>query len=177
MYMEDIPQAPAEDNTPLMKPKRTRKLTEEQSKAQGDRMRKINQERIEKAKIASQQALALQEQKLKEKLEKVESKKAVVKKLKEDKNVTEPEPKVEPQKQAPLKKQKARRIVVQQSSDSEDYFEGETDGESDEEDEIIYVAKTKPREKKREMITKQKKEKYTPVRQAIEVPKTFIKFF
>ena len=34
--MEDTPQPPQEDNTPLMKPKRTRKLTEEQSKAQGE---------------------------------------------------------------------------------------------------------------------------------------------
>ena len=180
--MEDTPQPPSqEENTPLMKPKRTRKLTEEQSKAQGERMRKINEERIEKARIASQQALEITEQKLKQKLEKVETKKAVVKKLKEDKNVTEPEPKVEPEpkaKQAPLKKQKARRIVVQESSDSEDYYEPETDGESDDEEEIIYVTKTKPREKK-QTITKAKKEKkeYTPVRTPMEAPKTFIKFF
>ena len=180
MYMEDTPQPPQEDNTPLMKPKRTRKLTEEQSKAQAERMRKVNEERIEKARLASQDALALQEQKLKAKLDKVESKKQVVKKLKEDKNMTEPEsePKVEKRdyKEPPLKKQRARRIVVQESSDSEDYYEGQTDNESDEDEEVIYVTKSKPREKK-QTITKAKKEKYIPVRTPIEVPKTYVKFF
>jgi hypothetical protein len=170
-----------DDNTPLMKPKRTRTMTEEAKKQYAERMKKVNEERIKKAQLASAEALALKEQKLKEKLEKVETKKQQVKKLKEDedykeKQVVPPEGVPAPlKKDKPVKisKQKARRIVVQESSDSDDYFEGETDGESSD-TEVIYVAKSKS--KKQSTITKAKKEKEIPVRQP-EVPKTVIKFF
>ena len=81
-----------------------------------------------------------------------------------------------PQKDKPLKKQNARRIVVQESSDSDDYFEGETDAESSEE-EVIYVAKKPKRQQKPQTITKAKKEKPIISEAKQDVPKTIIKFF
>jgi len=180
-----------EEDTPLMKPKRTRRLTEEQSKAQAERMKKVNEERIKKAQLASAEALALKEQKLKEKLEKVETKKQQVKGLLseakkskalgdvgETKNVPAPLSEAKPLKDKPVKmsKQNARRIVVQESSDSDDYFEGETDTESSEE-EVIYVAKKPKRQQKPQTITKAKKEKPIISEAKQDVPKTIIKFF
>ena len=168
----------------ILKPKRTRTMTEEAKKQYGDRMRKVNEDRCEKARLKSEELLALKEQMLKEKLEKVESKKQQVRKLKEEKknvpDVPAPLSKATVSEANPLKKQKAKRIVVQESSDSDDYFEGETDGESSEE-EVVYVAKSKSKRhlseaKKPQTITKAKKEKDIPIRQP-EVPKTVIKFF
>jgi len=171
-----------DDNTPLMKPKRTRKLTEQQAKEQAERMKKVNEERIKKAQLKNEEVLSLKEQNLKEKLQKVETKKQQVKKLKENEDYKEkpvvpdvPASTSVKDKPVAMKKQKAKRIVVQESSDSDDYFEGETDSETVEE-EVIYVAKKPKKQAKPQTITKAKKEKDIPVRQP-EVPKTIIKFF
>jgi hypothetical protein len=168
-----------DDNTPLMKPKRTRTMTPEAKQQYAERMRKVNQDRCEKARLKSEETLALKEQKLKEKMEQIESKKQQVKKLKEDKQLVEPNvpdtPEPKPVKDKPLKKQKARRIVVQESSDSDDYYNDDVSSSSGE-DEVIYVAKKPKKQPKPQTITKAKKEKDIPVRQP-EVPKTIIKFF
>lgn len=84
--------------------------------------------------------------------------------------VTEPAPKPEPapKKKAekkPTKKvvKKVKQVIVQSSSDSDDY--ADTDSEaSEEEEEVIYVAQTK---KSRGKMTK---DKPVPVRQPMQTP-------
>ncbi len=61
-----------------------------------------------------------------------------------------------------------------QTGDAEVIIEGETDGESDSEEEVIYVAKKPKSKPKKETITKPKKE--APIQRAQEVPRTIIKF-
>ena len=53
------------DETPL-KPKRTRKVSEEQKVVLAERMRKINQDRIAKARVANEAVLDIKEKQIKE---------------------------------------------------------------------------------------------------------------
>ena len=127
MYMEPEEATTQVDETPL-KPKRTRKVSDEQKIILAERMRKINQDRIAKARVANEAELDIKEQKIKEKLEKITSKKAVVSKEKE-KNVEMVAP-VAPA--PPVKEKKVRKVYVE---------------ESESEEEVVYVKKPKAQPK------------------------------
>jgi hypothetical protein len=144
----------------ILKPKRKQTLTDEQRKAKAEHMRKISLERIAKAKLANESKLNEEEDKIIQRLAKVETKKEALKKVKD----TQPLPE--------LKKQKAvKKVIMQESSDSEDY----DDEDEESEEEVIYVAK-KPK-KKVETNTMLKKKHKEPVSQIPqEIPKQIIKF-
>lgn len=132
--MED-PQAPTEtaQEQPLTKPKRTRTVTEEQRKALADNMRKVNQARIDKAKLANEKILAEKEAKLNSRLESIQTKKQAIRKLK-DEAAAVPQPTTPAQVATPPPEKAARRrvkkIIIQ-----EDY----NSGNSDDDDEETYM--------------------------------------
>lgn len=125
----DQPNEEHVDETPL-KPKRTRKVTEEQKIILAERMRKVNEDRISKAreihekeKITKILVLDGKEKQAKEKLERIETKRESLK----PKAVSIETP-VAPV--APVKEKKIRKVYVEQS-------------ESESEEEIVYVTKPK----------------------------------
>jgi len=162
----------AENNEPvveqtLVKPKRKQNLTDEQRAKKAEHMRKISLARIEKHRLANESKLEEAEDKLVEKLAKVEDKKKQVRKIKEEKPIDTPVQKV---KKAPSKKVTK---VVYETSDSDDYEQD--DGEtSEEEEEVIYVAK-KPTKNKTKSLVKPKKE-IREKEEESEIPKPVIKF-
>ena len=164
------------DNTPILKEKKKRNISDEQRAKASENMRKVSLERIEKARIASEERLALEAKhikaKMETKLEKVEQKVKKIKEIKEEKQLKEEKPLAE------LKKQKGKRIIMQESSDSEDYYDDNDDSESD--TEIIYVAKKPKAKQQKETILKAKpKAKQEKPNQEVpkqEIPKTIIKF-
>lgn len=133
MEAEDQPhEEPQEIEERITKPKRTRTITPEQKQILAERMRKVNEDRIAKAKMANETILAEKEAKARAKLETIQKKKEQVREIKEKKAVeSTPAPVKE------KKEKKPRKIIVQESSDSEDYGE-ET------ETEVVYVSKKKP---------------------------------
>jgi len=147
----------------ILKPKRTQNLTDAQRAAKAEHMRKISLQRIAKAKLANESKLVEQEDKIIEKLAKVEDKKQALKKVKE----AIPAPPVTPRAQP---KRVAKKVVVQESSDSDDY---EDDGSSSDE-EVIYVAKKSNKISQSKSIIKPKREEKPVAVQ--ETPKTIIKF-
>jgi hypothetical protein len=118
------------EETPL-KPKRTRKVSEEQKIVLADRMRKVNEDRIAKAKAANVAELDIKEQKMKEKLEKIVTKKEAVTKPKVKKE--EPVAPVAPVAPTQVKEKKVRKVYVEESES--------------EEEEIVYVTKPKAKPK------------------------------
>jgi colicin import membrane protein len=167
--MENPNQEPLQDDANILKekPKRKQTLTDEQRAKKAEHMRKISLARIEKARLANEAKLEEKEDKIVEKLAKVEVKKEQVRKIKEEKKI--PEPKAE------LKTQKAKRfkkvVVEEDSTDSEDYYDD--DGGSSSQDEVIYVAKKPTKKAQDKSIIKPKKEAKM---KEIETPKTVIKF-
>lgn len=162
METQEPPQA--QDDNNVLKPKRKQTLTDEQRAAKAAHMRKISLARIEKARLASEEKLNAVEEKIVERLAKVEDKKQQVRKIKEEKSLGEPTPVPTPTP----KKKKAKQIVYDSSSSDQE------DEDDSEEEEVVYVAK-----KKRQTIVKAKKEKaVSDSKAAIEpvVPKTIIKF-
>ena len=97
------------DETPL-KAKTKKNYTPEQRQALSERMKKINAARIEKARLLKEEVLKVEESKLKDKMEKIEEKKKVVKGLKEkhQSTVDPPQPKVKEEVKAkdPVEKPK-----------------------------------------------------------------------
>jgi len=149
----------------LVKPKRKQNLTDEQRAKKADHMRKISLARIEKHRLANESKLEEAEDKLVEKLAKVEDKKKQVRKIKEEK--PEPKPKSEP-------KPKKVTKVVYETSDSDDYEQD--DGEtSEEEEEVIYVAKKPTKSNSKKDLVKPKKQ-IREKTEEIEIPKPVIKF-
>lgn len=169
-----------EHEVSILKQKKPRKpLDPETKKKMSDHMKKVNQDRIEKARIASVSRLEKKEEAIAEiamkKLESIERKKQGIRKLKEDRGIVDPipdpipEPIPEPPKSKPRPKTR-KQVIIECSSDSSN---DETDSESD--TELIYVQKKKAA-KKSTGITKSKGNK-TPVEQpAQEQPRTIIKF-
>jgi len=168
--MENQTQEPLQDpncNILKPKPKRTQTLTPEQIEAKRTHMKKISLARIEKSRLANESKLDATEDKILEKLAKVEDKKQQVRKIKE---TTPPEPKAPP---VTPRAKRVKKVVVQESTDSEDYGNESEDTESD--DEVIYVAKKPTKKAQDKTIIKPKREtKSKEVTQ--EVPKTVIKF-
>lgn len=134
------------DETPL-KPKRTRKISDEQKVILADRMRKVNEARIAKAKAANEVILDVKEKQIKEKLEKIVTKKEAVskEKVKKVEEVVPPPP-------TSVKEKKVRKVYVE---------------ESESEEEIVYV--TKPKSKPKAPVAQPK----APVAQE---PKVIFKF-
>jgi len=168
--MENPNQEPLQDDANILKekPKRKQTLTDEQRAKKADHMRKISLARIEKARLSAEEKLNATEEKVIEKLAKVEDKKQQIRKIKEEKKI--PEPKAE------LKTQKAKRfkkvVVEEDSTDSEDYYDD--DGGSSQ-DEVIYIAKKPTRKAQDKTIIKPKRE--TKTKEVVqETPKTVIKF-
>jgi len=162
---QTITEPPQDDNN-VLKPKRKQTLTDEQRAKKADHMRKISLARIEKARLSTEEKLNATEDKVIEKLAKVEDKKQQIRKIKEEKLL--PEPKAPP---VTPRAKRVKKVVVQESTDSEDYCNESEDTESD--DEVIYVAKKPTKKAQDKSIIKPKKEAKM---KEIETPKTVIKF-
>ena len=158
------PQAPQDDTNILKeKPKRKQTLTDAQRAKKAEHMRQISLARIGKARLANESKLEEKEDKVIERLAKIEVKKEQVKKIKE---TMPPAPKTSTAK-------RVKKVVVQDSTDSEDYYDD--NDESNSEDEVIYVTKKPTKKSQDKTIIKPKKE--TNTKEVVqETPKTVIKF-
>lgn len=137
---------PTSQDEKIMKPKRTRTITPEQKQILAERMRKVNEDRIAKAKVANETILQAKEEKVKARLETIQKKKDKIKELKAQVAPVAPvAPVAQEQPIKEKKPKKVKKVIVQESSDSEDYGD-ET------EEEVIYVTKPKS------SLTKAKKE-------------------
>lgn len=102
--------------------------------------------------------------------------------VQESYQTTEAKPKMPKLEKQPAKRQlKVKKVVIQESSDSEDYGESATDTEG-ESDEVVYIAKKTPKhtaKRRDEKITKDKPMSSKPVIQSIPEPQPQIriKFF
>jgi hypothetical protein len=133
--------------------KRKNNISDEERQRRSDRMRALAQKRNE----------MLQRQKA-ERLAVAQTPQPTPEPVPEPTPAPVPEPKKKAEKK-PTKKvvKKVKQVIVQSSSDSDDY--ADTDSEaSEEEEEVIYVAQTK---KSRGKMTK---DKPVPVRQPMQVP-------
>ena len=175
--MENQNEPTQDDNdVNILKPKRIRTMTEEAKKEQGDRMRKVNAERCEKARLLNEAVLEAKEKEIQTrtqaKLELVARKKELIKQAKQKNLIPLPEKKVELAQETPPpaptddpkdKKQRKRvkKVIVESSSseDSMDYYDNDSSASSESECEIVYVAKknkskTKNREKAKQQSAK-----------------------
>ena len=198
--LETVPQEV--DDVNILKPKRKNNWTDEARKKASENMKRVNAERIERARIENEGKFKAEEEKIKVraemKLAEVKKKQDIVKIAKEKNIIPLPEKKVELAQETPLppppddtkkvKKQlRKKKIIVESSSseDSLDYYDNDSSASSESECEIVYVAKkSKKQSKGREAkplskpdtIVKEKKPK-TQIQQPIqEVAKTIIKF-
>ena len=160
---------------PPVKPKRNMSESQLENLKKGNEIRLANNaKRKEENELKAQEQKRMLEAKLIEKAEalkkKQEKKLAVLNELSDDDDdvsiqKTKAKSKPKPVKVEKKVERKVKKVIVQESSDSEDYGDdAETDSE---EEEIIYVAKKTPKTKK---IVKAKKETI------VEQPKTIIKF-
>lgn len=155
------PQAPPTQDTPLLKPKRTRKMTDEQRKEYGDRMRIVNENRVKNAKRIAEKEKELQrlikadkEKRLDDKLGEVTSKKEPI----------APAEHAEPAQKKKTKKPSVKIIEVQSSGESET---DDSDDESIPEAKYVVINK-QPRKSK--SLTKQKPERTEKIPDTPPVP-------
>ena len=165
--MENQNEPTQDDNdVNILKPKRIRTMTEDAKKQQGDRMRKVNAERCEKARLLNEAVLEAKEKEIQTrtqaKLELVARKKELIKQAKQKNLIPLPEKKVElaqeceptqpppppppPTDDPKVKKQRKRvkKVIVEESSSSEDsmdYMDDDSSCSTESECEIVYVAK------------------------------------
>jgi len=202
--LETAPQDVEDVN--ILKPKRKNNWTDEARKKASENMKRVNTERIERARIENEGKLQAEEEKIKVraemKLAEVKKKQENIKNAKEKNLIPLPEKKLElAQETNPppddtkddtkkIKKQlKKKRIIVESSSseDSMDYYDNDSSSSSESECEIVYVSKkskkqSKGREKaakplsKPDTIVKEKKPKPQIQQPLQEIPKTIIKF-
>jgi phage-related minor tail protein len=199
--LETAPQDVEDVN--ILKPKRKNNMSDEARKKASENMKRVNAERIERARIENEGKLQAEEEKIKVraemKLAEVKKKQENIKNAKEKNLIPLPEKKVElAQETTPppddpkddtkkIKKQlKKKRIIVESSSseDSMDYYDNDSSASSESECEIVYVSKkskkqSKGREKhiaKPDTIVKEKKPKPQIQQPLQEIPKTIIKF-
>jgi hypothetical protein len=176
-----IPETVADEQ--ILKPKRQRKPYDPAVREKmAENMRRINAERLEKARIRSEQNLDKKQeeimQKAQKKLDAVSKKKAVVQKIKEEKGIPEskPEPEPEPEPKPKSAKRSKKQVIVELSSESE--TDSDSSSSSDEED-IIYVSKKKPRKKSkkdRSIVKPKQNKKPKSIPEQDSHPKTIIKF-
>jgi hypothetical protein len=151
-----------------------------------ENMKRINAERIEKARLRSEEGLKQKEAEIKrisdKKLESVSKKKQQIQQIKTEKGLpVEPvEPTPNPTPKPAKEKQTKKQVIVELSSDSDD----STDSDESGEEEIIYVAKKTAKNPRKQSTAKDysiiKPKKHTkpksiPDRQP-DIPKTIIKF-
>lgn len=167
MEAEKVNQPPADVSVdaveqPITKPKRKNVVSEETRKKMADNMRKVNQARIDKARLANEAILEEKERKVAERFERIQEKKAKIQALKEAPkapSTSDSSPAAAPQEEPKTPKRKVKKVIVQESSDSEDYAE-----------EVVYVQKAaKP---KASAMTKPKVSKAAPP----EEPKCIYRF-
>ena len=186
MYMnpEEPPKEQPEqlDEANILKPKRTRRLTDQQRKEQSDRMKIVSQERIRKARLANEELLSIKEAKLKAKIDDIETRKATLKGIKAEATPQPPPTPPAPVKEAVPEKPKktpkrvVKQIIIEDSSDDDD-----DDDEESEPEEVVYVSKKSSKAK--QSIIKPKPQKAKPKSQPVEPQpvfepiRTVIKFF
>ena len=171
--LETAPQDVEDVN--ILKPKRKNNMSDEARKKASENMKRVNTERIERARIENEGKLQAEEEKIKVraemKLAEVKKKQENIKNAKEKNLIPLPEKKVElAQETTPppddtkddtkkIKKQlKKKRIIVESSSseDSMDYYDNDSSASSESECEIVYVSKkSKKQSKGREKAKRQ----------------------
>ena len=184
-------QPEGQDEANILKPKRTRALTDKQRQEQAERMRAVAHERIRKSRLANEELLSIKEAKLKAKMDDIEKRKATLKGIK----TTQPSVKAEatpqppPTPPAPVKetatekpkktpKRVVKQIIIDESSsdDDDDSEEGESETEQ-----VVYVSKKSSKAK--QSIVKAKPQKAKPKAPTVEPQpvfepvRTVIKFF
>jgi hypothetical protein len=182
---ETLVQIPETVDEQILKPKKPRKPYDPAVREKmAENMRRINAERLEKARIRSEQNLDKKQdeiiQKAQKKLDAVSKKKAVVQKIKEEKGIPDvlpqpPQPEPEPKPKSA--KRSKKQVIVELSSESE--TDSDSSSSSDEED-IIYVSKKKPRKqssrKDRSIVKPKQNKKTESIPEQDSHPKTIIKF-
>lgn len=156
-----------ENEGTILKPKRVRRMTDEARAVAAERMRKINQERIDKSRIRREQEFAETEEKLKKKLEDIAAMKASIGVIKtKSKKVPPPEPPPQAPAGAELKAPKApkkvivKKPVVEESDEDSVDYGAKSDEESEEE--VVYVAKKKSAAPKKEKTLLKERKSSTP---------------
>lgn len=149
-----------ENEGTILKPKRVRRMTDEARALAAERMRKVNQERIDKSRIRREQEFAETEAKLKKKLEDVAAMKASIGVIKtKSKKIPPPQPPEAPAgaeikaPKAPKKVVIKKPVVEESDEDSVDYG-AKSDEESEEE--VVYVAKKKAPKKEKTLLKERK---------------------
>lgn len=181
-------QIPETGEESILKQKKARKPFSPEVRAKlSENMKRINAERIENARLQSEQNLNKKQediiQKAQKKLDAVSKKKAVVQKIKEEKGIPDVLPQLpqsEPPAPAPApapKKKSKKQVIIELSSESES--ETDTDSESSEDD-IIYVSKKKPRKQSsrtnNSIVKPKQNKKPESIPEQDSQPKTIIKF-
>lgn len=186
--LESPVQTPEVQDDQILKQKKPRKEFSPEVRAKmSENMKRINAERLAKARIRSEDSLNQKQEdilsKAQKKLDSVEQKKAKITQIKQERGIPvlakAPPPPPPPPLPPPPKKKSKKQILVELSSDSD----GETDSESSD-DEVIYVSKKKanqPRnqsDRKNNSIVKPKQNRQPETMQhkIPDPPKTVIKF-
>jgi hypothetical protein len=176
----DEPQEHKDEN--ILKPKRTRTMTEEAKKQYAERMKKVNEDRCEKARIANEAVLEAKEKEIQMKnqarLDLISKKKEQIKVAREKNQTDKPLPHL----QEELKKRKTKKVILEDSSSEESTDYMDDDDDSDSSEEIVYVAKKSKKPKKEEKKPKERattslvKQKKQVIPMVEEANKTIIKF-
>jgi hypothetical protein len=176
----------SDEQKPFLKPKAKRVISEERRKEMSERMRRINQERIDKARAARKGELDLKEQRKIAELERIRERKELTdvsirdslksrEKLAREQPVAEAKPTpVKEVKAKPEKKPKKAPVVVYESeSESDDYENGENDDGEESEEEVLIVKKKKTA--KPEVLKPKPKPPKAPA-EPVAPPKPVIRF-
>lgn len=153
-----------DEEKPFLKPKAKRQISEERRKEMSERMKRINQERIDKAREARKGELELKEQRKLAELERIRERRALTeisvehslkshKKLKAEGLIEDVPEKVKTKVEK--KPKKAPVVVYESESESDDYEGGAKDGEESEE-EVLIVKKKKSTKSPEQPILKAK---------------------
>jgi len=184
----EYPQEHKDEN--ILKPKRTRTMTEDAKKQYAERMKKVNEDRCAKARIANEAVLEAKEKEIQMKnqarLDLIAKKKEQIKLARDKKEPIQPTQHPHHQEE---KKKRTKKVILEDlsSEESTDYMDDD-DEDSDSSEEIVYVAKKSKKPKKEEKkqkeratssLVKEKKQVYhrdIPIPIAQEANKTIIKF-
>lgn len=176
---------------PFLKPKPKRQISEEHRKMLSERMKRVNQERIDRAREARKSELDLKEQRKLDELERIRERKALadvsVRETKKARETLKREaeergelPKVETKPKAkPTPKAKSPKVIYESESESDDYETRQDDDEDDESEEEVLIVKKKRQPKAEQPILKQKgKAVKSPevVAKKVEPPKPMVRF-
>lgn len=136
---DHIPETPVAPTTKaLLKQKKKRVYTEEQKKEMADRMRKVNQDRIENARATNAHMAELKTLKKEERKQRLANELAQLEKLKE--KLAEPKEKT-PKDKKP--KEKKPKVVVYSSSSESDSSDTDADDVSIPDADVVYIKHNK----------------------------------